>query len=331
MIISFASGKGGTGKTTIAINFALFLSQQNNHPPIQFLDCDVEEPNAAIFLKPKFTETVSVGIPVPVVDFKKCTYCGKCAEICAYNAIAVVNPAKYIQTKNKKINKETSHILSNEVKQDVLIFSELCHGCGGCTLLCPENAISETNREIGIMQIGKADTIEFIHGKLNIGEPMAPPLIREIKKERLGGKEKRRHGGNDQLPINQLTNHQFTIIDVPPGTSCPVIEAVKGSDFSILVTEPTPFGLHDLELAVETLRKINIPFGVVINRDGIGDSKTDQYCKKENIPVLMRIPMDREIAIAYSNGIPLIKINTKYEAKFSELYKKIINEFDKRK
>lgn len=322
MIISFASGKGGTGKTTIAINFALSLSQESNHPTIQFLDCDVEEPNAAIFLKPKFTETVSVGIPVPVVDFKKCTYCGKCAEICAYNAIAVVNPVGYTQTKRNTTNIETSPTSTNQVKRNVLIFSELCHGCGGCTLLCPENAISETNREIGIMQIGKAGTIEFIHGKLNIGEPMAPPLIREIKQKAFGETVKRRNGE---------TNHQVTIIDVPPGTSCPVIEAVKGSDFSILVTEPTPFGLHDLKLAVETLRKINIPFGVVINRDGIGDSKTDQYCKKENIPVLMRIPMDREIAIAYSNGIPLIKINTKYEAKFSELYKKIINEFNKRK
>ena len=322
MIISFASGKGGTGKTTVAINFALSLSQESNHPAIQFLDCDVEEPNAAIFLKPKFTETVSVGIPVPVVDLKKCTYCGKCAEVCAYNAIAVVNPAKYTQTKRNTTNIETSPTSANQVKRNVLIFSELCHGCGGCKLLCPENAISETNREIGIMQIGKAGTIEFIHGKLNIGEPMAPPLIREIKQKAFGETVKRRNGE---------TNHQFTIIDVPPGTSCPVIEAVKGSDFSVLVTEPTPFGLHDLKLAVETLRKINIPFGVVINRDGIGDSKTDQYCKKENIPVLMRIPMDREIAIAYSNGIPLIKINTKYEAKFSELYKKIINEFNKRK
>ncbi len=322
MIISFASGKGGTGKTTVAINFALSLSQKSNHPAIQFLDCDVEEPNAAIFLKPKFTETVSVGIPVPVVDFKKCTYCGKCAEICAYNAIAVVNPVGYTQTKRNTTNIETSPTSTNQVKRNVLIFSELCHGCGGCTLLCPENAISETNREIGIMQIGKAGTIEFIHGKLNIGEPMAPPLIREIKQKAFGETVKRRNGE---------TNHQVTIIDVPPGTSCPVIEAVKGSDFSILVTEPTPFGLHDLKLAVETLRKINIPFGVVINRDGIGDSKTDQYCKKENIPVLMRIPMDREIAIAYSNGIPLIKINTKYEAKFSELYKKIINKFNKRK
>ena len=273
-------------------------------------------------MKPKFTETISVGIPVPVVDFKKCTYCGKCAEVCAYNAIAVVNPAKYIQTKHNTTDIETSPTSANQVKRNVLIFSELCHGCGGCKLLCPENAISETNREIGIMQIGKAGTIEFIHGKLNIGEPMAPPLIREIKQKAFGETVKRRNGE---------TNHQFTIIDVPPGTSCPVIEAVKGSDFSVLVTEPTPFGLHDLKLAVETLRKINIPFGVVINRDGIGDSKTDQYCKKENIPVLMRIPMDKEIAIAYSNGIPLIKINTKYEAKFSELYKKIINEFNKRK
>ncbi len=302
MIISFASGKGGTGKTIIATSYALWLSHKDNHPQIQFLDCDVEEPNAAIFLKPEINKTISVNIQVPVVDTEKCTYCGKCADICVYNAIAVV--------KNTK---------------QVLIFKELCHGCGGCTLLCPENALSEINKEIGVLEKGNAGAINFIHGKLNIGEPMASPLIREIKKERLGDKEERRHGENAQLSINQLTNHQFTIIDVPPGTSCPVIEAVKGSDYTVLVTEPTPFGLNDLILAVDTLRVLNLRFGVVINRDGVGDKKTEDYCRKEHIPILMRIPLDREIAVAYSKGIPLLHVNPKYKTAFFKLHEKIVS------
>lgn len=297
MIISFASGKGGTGKTIIATSYALWVSHEDNHPEIQFLDCDVEEPNAAIFLKPKINKTISVGIQVPVVDTEKCTYCGKCADICVYNAIAVV--------KNTK---------------QVLIFKELCHGCGGCTLLCPENALSEINKEIGIIEIGQAGTIEFMHGKLNIGEPMASPIIREIKKVSLRDRKKRRHGENNQLPFNHLT-----IIDVPPGTSCPVIEAVKGSDYTILVTEPTPFGLNDLILAVDTLRVLNLRFGVVINRDGVGDKKTEDYCRKEHIPILMRIPLDREIAVAYSKGIPLLEVSPQYKTAFFKLHEKIVS------
>jgi MinD superfamily P-loop ATPase len=319
MIISFASGKGGTGKTTVATNFALSLSQKTNAPKIQFLDCDVEEPNAAIFLKPEITKSISVGIPIPSVDFSKCTYCGKCAEVCTYNAIAVVNPIRNTQTKKETIDKTTSHISSNETKQNVLIFSELCHGCGGCTLLCPEKAISEINREIGIIDIGNADTIQFIQGRLNIGEPMATPLIRKIKQKILRDEEKWGNRENNRLPFNHLT-----IIDVPPGTSCPVIEAVKDSNFSVLVTEPTPFGLNDLILAVKTLQKLNIPFGVVINRDGVGDRKIEDYCESENISIAMRIPMDKEIAVAYSKGIPLIQMKSEYKIKFQELYQKII-------
>ncbi len=297
MIISFASGKGGTGKTIIATSYALWVSHEDNHPETQFLDCDVEEPNAAIFLKPKINKTISVGIQVPVVNTEKCTYCSKCADICVYNAIAVV--------KNTK---------------QVLIFKELCHGCGGCTLLCPENALSEINKEIGIIEIGQTGTIEFMHGKLNIGEPMASPLIREIKKVSLKDREKQRHGENNQLTFNHLT-----IIDVPPGTSCPVIEAVKGSDYTVLVTEPTPFGLNDLILTVDTLRVLNLRFGVVINRDGIGDKKTEDYCRKEHIPILMRIPLDREIAVAYSKGIPLLEVSSQYKTAFFKLHEEIVS------
>lgn len=280
MIISFASGKGGTGKTTIATNLALLLAGETNHR-IQFLDCDVEEPNADIFLKPEITETKSVGIPVPVINFNKCTYCGKCAEICAYNAIAVL-------------------------KEHVLTFPELCHGCGGCTLICPEKAISETEREIGIIEKGKSGAIEFVRGKLNVGEAMAPPLIRQVKKN------------------NHLNNQYLTIIDVPPGTSCPVIEAVKGSDFAVLVTEPTPFGLNDLVLAVKILKKLNIPMGVVINRSTNESEIITGFCEKETIPILMCLPIDKGIAIAYSKGQSIIYGRDDYKILFRGLYDKMI-------
>jgi len=290
MIISVASGKGGTGKTTIAVNLALALAK-NKEKNVQFLDCDVEEPNAHLFLKPVITNSESVKIPVPKIDDEKCNYCGKCAEVCVFNAIAV--------TKNK-----------------VLVFPGLCHGCGACTLFCPENAISEQGREIGILEEGKAGSISFIHGRLNIGEPMAPPIIRKIKKRinKAGIK------GKD----NNITNHNITLIDAPPGTSCPVIESIKGSDYTILVTEPTPFGLHDLILTVEVLKKLNIPHGVVLNKCDIGDHQVEEYCKKNNIPLLLFIPMDKEIAVAYSQGISIVQINSFYKQKFIQLFQKIV-------
>jgi MinD superfamily P-loop ATPase len=290
MIISVASGKGGTGKTTIAVNLALALAK-NKEKNVQFLDCDVEEPNAHLFLKPVITNSESVKIPVPKIDDEKCNYCGKCAEVCVFNAIAV--------TKNK-----------------VLVFPGLCHGCGACTLFCPENAISEQGREIGILEEGKAGSISFIDGRLNIGEPMAPPIIRKIKKrinkDGIKGKN------------NDIANHYITIIDAPPGTSCPVIESIKDSDYTILVTEPTPFGLHDLILAVEVLQKLKIPHGVVLNKCDIGDYKVEEYCKKNNIPLLLFIPMDKEIAVAYSQGISIVQINSFYKQKFNQLFQKII-------
>jgi len=290
MIISVASGKGGTGKTTIAVNLALALAKDKGKN-VQFLDCDVEEPNAHLFLKPVITSSESVEIPVPKIDDEKCNYCGKCAEVCVFNAIAV--------TKNK-----------------VLVFPGLCHGCGACALFCPEKAISEEGNKIGILEKGKAGSINFIHGRLDIGEPMAPPIIRKIKKrineDSIKGKN------------NDITNHHITIIDASPGTSCPVIEAVKDSDYTILVTEPTPFGLHDLVLAVEVLQKLKIPHGVVLNKCDIGDHKVEEYCKKNNIPILLSIPLDKEIAVAYSKGIPIVKINSSYEQKFSQLFKKIV-------
>ena len=275
MIIAVASGKGGTGKTLVATSLALSLQ---NKKSVQFLDCDVEEPNAHIFLKPSLSYKEMVSIPVPQLDEAKCTYCGKCAEVCAYNAIAVF-------------------------PKHVLIFPELCHGCGACSYLCPEDALSEVNREIGIVEIGQSEGIEFIHGKLTVGEAMATPVIREVKKH-----------------INQ---ERLAIIDVPPGTSCPVIEAVKGSDFCLLVTEPTPFGLNDLALAVDTVKELNIPCGVVINRDGAGDSNVEEHCLEQGIPILLRIPLDIEIARLYSRGITLVVGMPHWREAFLRLYNDI--------
>jgi len=272
MIIAVASGKGGTGKTTIAVNLALSLDC------IQLLDCDVEEPNAHIFLKPKIVDTQTISIPVPKVDETKCNYCGVCAKVCAYNAIAVI-------------------------KDNILIFKELCHGCGGCSLLCPQGAISETNKEIGVVELGEGNGVQFGHGRLNIGEAMSPPLIRAVKQN-----------------INSI---RTCIIDAPPGTSCPVIVAVKGTDFCLLVTEPTPFGLNDLELAVEAIRLMKIPFGVIINRADIGDEGVRQYCSRENIPILMEIPMDRKIAEAYSIGVPMVEKMPEWREKFRRLYERV--------
>ncbi|MDD5567591.1 MAG: ATP-binding protein [Candidatus Omnitrophica bacterium] len=288
MIISIASGKGGTGKTTVAVNLALSLKN------IQLLDCDVEEPNAHLFIQPRIKEELKAYIPVPEVNEAKCNYCGKCREVCAYHAIAVLP--------------------GNECKKgNVLIFPHLCHGCGACSLLCPQSAIKEVNKEIGVIEIGEKDNIQFVHGCLNIGEAMSPPLIRQVKK--------------------YINPTRTVIIDAPPGTSCPVITAVKGSDFCVLVTEPTPFGLNDLILAVEVLRKLQIPFGVFINRSDIGDGKVDNYCEEENIPILMKIPFSREIAVSYSEGVPIVKKDSLYQDKFINMYINIctiINEANSR-
>jgi len=281
MIISVASGKGGTGKTTVAVNLALSIGGG-----VQFLDCDAEEPNTHIFLKPAIKKTEKVFIPIPEIDEKKCSFCGKCRMVCAYNAIAVVSA-------------------SGEKKGSILVFPNLCHGCGSCAYFCPEHAIKEVDKEIGEIEIGDVGTMQFIHGRLNLGEAMAPPVIRKIKRY-----------------IDRTRN---VVIDAPPGTSCPVVETVRGGDFCILVTEPTPFGLNDLILAVEVLRKLAIPFGVVINRSDLGNKKTDLYCRDQNIPVLMRIPFRREIAVAYSKGEAMVGAFPEYKKDFKKLFDKIKN------
>ncbi len=274
MIISVASGKGGTGKTIIATSLALSISNA------QILDCDVEEPNAHIFIKPEMTKKEKISIAVPQVDESKCNFCGKCQQVCFYNAIAVL--------KNK-----------------VLVFSELCHGCGSCSYFCEQNAIKEVGKEIGVVESGSAKGVSFVHGRLNIGQAMAPPLIRAVK----------RH----------INSTKVSIIDAPPGTSCPVIESIKGSDFCILVTEPTPFGLNDLTLAVEVIKKLSIPFGVVVNRADLGDDKTELYCQREHIAILMRIPFDRNIAEAYSKGDTIVETLPEYKKDFQELFLMVSN------
>ena len=279
MIVAIASGKGGTGKTTIAVNLALSLADRR---PL-LVDCDVEEPNAALFLKPVFEQREEVGILIPEVDFDKCTYCGRCAEVCQYHAIAVV-------------------------VRKVLVFPELCHGCGSCTLNCPEGAIHEVLNVTGVIEMGHAGPISFGQGVMNVGQAMAVPIIRQLKRR----------------TIPPGTSRQVVILDAPPGTSCPVVESMRGADFVLLVTEPTPFGLHDLRLAVEVARdELGLPVGVVVNRDGVGNQSVDEYCAVENIPILMRIPLDRRIAAAYSESVPLVDVMPEFKEKFRELYRQI--------
>lgn len=271
--ITVASGKGGTGKTTIAVNLAAVTVR-----PVTYVDCDVEEPNGHIFLQPTIETTKTVGIPVPVVDKEKCTGCGRCAEVCRYNALACV-------------------------KGKVLVFAELCHGCGGCTFACPVQAITETDHPIGIVESGRANGITFIQGCLKVGVAMSPPLIRSTKAA---------------APSNGTV-----ILDAPPGTSCSMMAAVRGADFVLLVTEPTPFGLHDLTLAVETVRQIGIPFGIVINRCDIGDNRVADYCRDEGIPILVEIPDDRRVAEAYSRGQTMIEAVPEYRSVFVRLGRQI--------
>lgn len=295
MQISVASGKGGTGKTTVAVSLFLVLasaagakgdyinaaraSSLDVYPQnIQFLDCDVEEPNAHIFLKPRIEESHSVSILVPEVNEKCCSHCGLCAEVCAFHAI-----------------------LAGKVR--TVVFEELCHGCGACSLFCPEKAIDEKDRNIGVIETGTVGRAKFTHGILNPGEALATPLISAVR--------------------STVQKDGIVIIDAPPGTSCTMVESVKNTDFCILVTEPTPFGLHDLVSAFEVTQKLKVPAGVVINRSGIGDGGVEEFCQKRNIPILLRIPFDREIAEAYAEGKAIVSLSSKYLAMFRNLWDKI--------
>ena len=272
MIVAIASGKGGTGKTTVAVNMALSLKD------VQLLDCDVEEPNVHLLLHLNINEEKAVYVSTPQVNEELCDHCGKCGEFCQYNAI-FVSPEK------------------------VLVFRELCSSCGGCVIVCPRKAISEEQHRIGALKCGSADDLEVVYGELNVGEPMAVPVISEVKK--------------------QIKSDKIVILDSPPGTSCPAIASVKRSDFCVLVTEPTPFGLHDLKIMVQVLKDMEIPLGVVVNRAGIGDKKVYEYCEEKNIPILLEIPHRRKIAELYSKGVPFSLEMPEWKPKFQKLFREV--------
>ncbi len=273
MRISIASGKGGTGKTTVSVNLARTMGV-----PVQLLDCDVEEPNAHLFLTGDKIKEEIVTIPIPQVDESLCDGCGECSKFCEYHAIVTFGTAP-------------------------LIFPEMCHGCGGCRMVCPKNAISEVGRRIGVVETMVSENITLTGGRLDVGVAMAPPLIRAVKE--------------------RLQNNLPAVLDAPPGTSCPVIAAIRDADLVLLVTEPTPFGLNDLSLAVDMVRELKIPFGVIINRMGSGDESVHSYCEKEGITILLEIPDDRKIAESYSRGILMVDALPEYRNLFQRLISKL--------
>ncbi len=258
----------------MAVNLALSINDAI------LLDCDVEDPNCHIFFKEPMVKVKDVGILVPSFDLNKCTLCGKCAEFCQYNAISIVG---------KKL----------------LFFEKLCHGCGGCKIICPDDAITENNHPIGVIEkCGRQNPLLY-HGLLNVAEPLGLPIIRELK----------------EIPDSDA--HATVILDAPPGTACPAVETVRDTSFCILVTEPTPFGLHDLKLAIDVVKDLHVPFGVVVNRYGIGDERVEQHCKNEDVSFLVKIPNDLRITKLYSQGIPIVEGLSEYKTVFVEMYDKI--------
>ena len=282
MIVAVASGKGGTGKTTVAVSLALAALKEGLRP-VRLIDCDVEAPNAGLFLDVAIRDREVAGVLVPEVDADACNECGKCAEVCAFHAIAAVGGPP-------------------------LVFPGLCHGCGSCAWICPEGAIREVTHRIGEIEAGRAGALEFAQGRLDIGQAMATPVIRQLKA---------RHAGGDGL----------TVLDGPPGTACAAMEAVRGADVALLVTEPTPFGLHDLEQAVAVVRDaLGIPVRIAINRADEGDDGVERYCEREGLPVLLRIPFDFRIAEAYSDGRPLVRARPEYTELFRSLVRELMTD-----
>ena len=275
MKIAIASGKGGTGKTTVATNLAQTIMGK-----VHLIDCDVEEPNSHLFITGKKIYEETVFLPISEIDENKCKACGLCSSFCEFNALVSFGDAP-------------------------IVFPELCHGCGGCSKICPHNAIYEINREIGIIESFDANKITLTHGKLNVGTSLAPPMIKATKK--------------------QIKDNEISVIDAPPGTSCPVVATIKDVDFVVLVTEPTPFGLNDLNLAVEMTRELKLPLGIIINRAEEGNSLINDYAKQKGLKILQEIPEDREIAKAYSNGITLTTALPTYRKLFTSIYDEILS------
>ncbi len=280
MKIAVASGKGGTGKTTVSLALALTAPGK-----VSLLDCDVEEPNGDIFLHLENIKEENVFVPVPHVDEQKCIRCGKCSEICQFNAIVFF-------------------------KTPPMIFKELCHSCGGCSKVCPSSAIIEKDHKIGVVIAGNDKNIEFFQGKMDVGVAMAPPVIKKV--------------------LSKINDADFNVIDAPPGTSCSMISAVKDSDYTIIVTEPTPFGFNDMKIAVETVKKLSVDFGIIINKADTDYLETEKYCQDNKIEILMKIPNDVNIAKAYSKGTPLTEAMPEYKTKFVQLWSRINDKMGKK-
>jgi MinD superfamily P-loop ATPase len=271
--IAVASGKGGTGKTSVAVNLAISLSR-----PTQVLDCDADEPNVHTLLPLKEEKVEPVYTLVPEFNQEKCTQLKECVKFCPNHAIFVG-------------------------KNGVSFFPELCIGCGGCILACPNQAIKEGQRKLGVIHSGTTEVgVNVVYGVLDVGEPLVVPVIKAVKER--------------ASPVNGTT----VIIDCPPGVSCPMVESVHGSDYAILVTEPTPFGLHDLRLAVDTIRQLQIPIGVIVNRAGIGDEQVYSYCSSEQLPILLEIPHSRKIAELFSEGIPFVTQLVEWQPKLEAVF-----------
>jgi len=282
MILAIASGKGGTGKTTVACNLAAALER-----PVVLADCDVEEPNAHLFLKPRWDVMIPVTVDVPAIDVEKCILCGACQDLCQFKAIAVL-------------------------PETVLTFQELCHSCGGCALVCPAEAISWGSRQIGEQRTGRRGPIHFVDGTLRIGEAMAPPLIRAVRQA-----------------AADIPDCAVVLVDAPPGTSCPVVASLWGADYVLLVTEPTPFGLNDLALAVAAVRKMGIPCGLVVNRCDIGDDRIHAFARRENLPILLEIPFERKVAEQYAQGHLLVDVFPEWKAMMRGLYDAVVRELER--
>lgn len=278
MKIAVASGKGGTGKTTFAVNLALYLADKG--VKTFYADCDVEEPNGHLFLKPNINDKRRINLPIPEVDNKLCTLCGKCGSICQFKAIAVL-------------------------KTGIITFPELCHGCGACSYVCKDKAISEKMMGIGWLNIGYSGKIRFINAVMDIGVAKSPALIRKVR---------------NACPDD---NTAVVIIDSPPGTSCPVVTSIRGCDLSVLVTEPTPFGAHDLELAIQMTRELQVNCKVVINKSTDYDYIIEDLCRSYGIQIIGKIPDDRRIAEAYSRGITIYEALPDYLDVFREIWKNI--------